>query len=419
MNRLFPILFISFILLVIDYYAFQAVKTVFSGSSTDVRQIVSLLYWTITGSLILGLFIYFFGNPDKLSKRFRTIIMVGVFTNVLSKLFVILFLFVDEIQRFGQWAFRSIVSIFDENKNSSEIAYTERSNLLSAGGLISAGIPIIAVSWGILSGAHDYRIRRKTIYLPNLPKAFDGIRIGQLSDIHAGSFHNKIAVKGGIDLLHKEKVDITFFTGDLVNNQADEMQDYMNIFNRVSAPLGTYSVLGNHDYGDYVRWPSREAKVKNLENLKTIHQLLGWQLLLNEHKVISVDGEKMAIIGIENWGAKGRFSQYGKLAEAHEGTQEVPLKLLLSHDPSHWETEVLKEYGDIDIAFAGHTHGMQFGVEIGDFKWSPIQYMYKQWAGLYQHEGQHLYVNRGFGYLGYPGRIGIPPEITVITLKKG
>jgi predicted MPP superfamily phosphohydrolase len=274
------------------------------------------------------------------------------------------------------------------------------------------------MSYGILSGAHDYRVRRLKVALPNLPQAFDGIRIAQLSDIHSGSFFNKIAVQGGIDMLLAEKPDVIFFTGDLVNNTADEMKDYFDIFKQVKAPLGVYSVLGNHDYGDYVQWASPQAKQKNLQTLMQTHADMGWQLLMNENKILKQGSEQIAILGIENWGAKGHFPKHGKLAEAYRGTEEAPVKLLLSHDPSHWDAQVRPEFGDIDIMFAGHTHGMQFGIEIGSFKWSPVQYMYEQWAGLYTKDNQHLYVNRGYGYLGFPGRIGMLPEITIMELVK-
>jgi len=255
------------------------------------------------------------------------------------------------------------------------------------------------------------------VKLKNLPKAFDGLSIGQISDIHAGSFWNKTAVKGGIEMMMKEKPDMIFFTGDLVNNESSEVKDYVSVFEKLKAPLGVYSITGNHDYGDYKSWASQEEKQKNFRDLVQAHKVMGYDILMNEHRMLEQGGEKMAIIGIENWGG-GRFAKYGKLDKAYRGSDEAAVKLLLSHDPSHWDAQVRKDYRDIDIAFAGHTHGFQFGVEIGGFKWSPSQYAYKQWAGLYQEEDQYLYVNRGFGYLGYPGRVGIPPELTIVELKR-
>jgi predicted MPP superfamily phosphohydrolase len=218
-------------------------------------------------------------------------------------------------------------------------------------------------------------------------------------------------------MMLREKPDIILFTGDLVNNTADEVKDYVSIFDKLKAPLGSFSVTGNHDYGDYHHWESVTAKRRNFKDLITAHERMGFDLLMNEHRFIEVDGEKIALLGIENWGG-GRFAKYGRLDKAYAGTEEAPVKLLLSHDPSHWDAQVRQYYPDIDIAFAGHTHGFQFGVELGSFKWSPSQYAYKQWAGLYQEGSQYLYVNRGFGFLGYPGRIGMPPELTVLELKR-
>ncbi len=223
-------------------------------------------------------------------------------------------------------------------------------------------------------------------------------------------------VEKGIEKILETNPDIILFTGDLVNDRADEMKDYQEMFSRLRAPLGVYSTLGNHDYGDYYSWPSPEAKKANLENLKKVHADMGWRLLMNEHVVIEKNGQELALIGIENWSAKANFPRYGKLSEAYKGTEKYPFKILMSHDPSHWDAEVKKDYRDIHLMLSGHTHGMQFGLEIPGFKWSPVQYVYKQWAGLYEDGIQKLYVNRGFGFLGYPGRVGILPEITLIEL---
>jgi predicted MPP superfamily phosphohydrolase len=260
-------------------------------------------------------------------------------------------------------------------------------------------------------------VRRRDVYSPHLPKAFDGIRLVQISDIHTGSFFNKTAVRGGVDLINQERGDMVLFTGDFVNNQSDEAKPYLDLFAKVKAPLGVHAVMGNHDYGDYHRWDSMIEKQQNIKDLHQMHKYMGWNIMLNENKIITADGESIALLGLENWGA-GRFSKYGDMSKTYEGTQEIPYKILMSHDPSHWDAQVLSEYPDIDLMLAGHTHGMQFGVEIGDFRWSPSQYVYKQWADLYQQGTQSLYVNRGFGFLGYPGRIGILPEITVLTLKR-
>jgi predicted MPP superfamily phosphohydrolase len=275
------------------------------------------------------------------------------------------------------------------------------------------------LSFGIISGAYDYKIVRQKLYLTNLPKAFDGITLGQISDIHSGSFYDRKAVLGGVEMLMKEKPDLIFFTGDMVNNIASEMREYQDIFSKIKAPLGVYSVLGNHDYGDYYfgRGPTT-AKAKNLADVKKTHKNMGWDLLLNEHRSIKVAGEEIGILGIENWGA-GRFAKYGRMDLTVQNTDHYPVKLLLSHDPSHWRAQVLENYPQIDAMFSGHTHGMQFGIRTKEFQWSPVEYIYKEWAGLYHEKDQQLYVNVGYGFLGYPGRVGILPEITIFELKSG
>jgi predicted MPP superfamily phosphohydrolase len=242
------------------------------------------------------------------------------------------------------------------------------------------------------------------------------LKIVHISDVHSGSFTDKAAVEKGIQMIMAQKPDLILFTGDLVNDTADEMADYMDTFGRLQAPMGVYSTLGNHDYGDYFRWPDPQSKVDNLKKLKEIHGQLGWRLLMNEHVALEKDGQQIALLGIENWSAKGNFPKYGKMDKAYPGAEKFPFKILMSHDPSHWDGQVRTTYPDIDLMLSGHTHGMQFGVEIPGFKWSPVQFMYRQWAGLYENEGQKLYVNRGFGFIGYPGRVGILPEITVLEL---
>ena len=289
-----------------------------------------------------------------------------------------------------------------------------RSKFLARSAVIMATLPIVTMSFGIVRGAYDYRIRRRKVYLPSLPKAFEGVKVAQLSDIHSGSFYDKVAVQGGIDMLMAEKPDLIFFTGDLVNSQTKEVSDYMDLFSKVKADLGVYSTLGNHDYGDYLQWSSVEAKQRNLADMIKTHERLGWKLLMNENEAIRVGTDQISVLGVENWGA-GRFAKYGQLDKAALYA-EGDVKLLLSHDPSHWDAQIRSQQPDIDITFSGHTHGMQLGVEIGDFRWSPSKYIYKQWADLYQENNQYLYVNRGYGFLGFPGRIGILPEITMLEL---
>lgn len=291
-----------------------------------------------------------------------------------------------------------------------------RGEFLAKGAMAVGGAHLGIMAYGIISGAHDYRVKKVPLYLKNLPKSFEGMTIAQLSDIHSGSFYNKTAVQGGVDMLLAQKPDVVFFTGDLVNNEAKELNDYFDVFKKVKAPLGVYSTLGNHDYGDYIPWDNEEKKAKNLETLIAGHRQMGWDILLDENRSIKLGGEQLGIVGIQNWGMGG-FKKKGDLKKALVGTEEYSNKLLLSHDPSHWRSQVLGKT-DIDAAFAGHTHGMQYGIEIGGFQWSPVQFRYKEWAGLYKENDQQLYVNRGFGFLGYPGRVGILPEITVFELKR-
>ena len=336
--------------------------------------------------------------------------MVGIFAIYMAKTFLILGLLIDDVRRVLLWIWSQI--------GDNPVAL-ERSFWVLLGAACLAVVTLLAIVWGIGVGAHDYQVREKDVYLPNLPQAFDGFKVLQISDVHSGTFWSKKAVSKGIELIKKQGADVIFFTGDLVNNVADEMEDFKDLFSQLEAEFGVYSILGNHDYGDYVYWPSEEAKAANLRKLADIQKEMGWDLLINEHRTLEKEGEEIAVIGIENWGAKARFPKYGDLSKAYKGTENMPVKLLLSHDPSHWVEQVIPEYPDIDITFSGHTHGMQFGVDNRFFKWSPVKYVYPQWADLYQEGEQYLYVNRGFGYLGFPGRVGIRPEITVLTLKKG
>ncbi len=415
MTKLMAFFVLLTILVLIDFYVYQAVSVVSKDWSDGWRYFARYGFWFFTAITFVAILWYAYGDPYKYGSQLRNMVLTGIFMVYFSKIFGVLFLLIDDVQRGVRWVMAYLQNNPTEASSGNKIP---RSEFLAKAAVITATIPFAAMTYGIISGAHDYRIRRKTIYLPNLPKAFDGIRIGQLSDIHSGSFFSKTSVKGGVEMFLNEKPDLIFFTGDLVNNETSEVKEYIDVFNKLQAPLGVYSVTGNHDYGDYVRWSSLEAKQKNFTDLVEAHKLLGFDLLMNENRMLELSGDKLAILGVENWGA-GRFAKYGKLDQAHTGTEEAAVKLLLSHDPSHWDAQVRPEYSDIDVMFAGHTHGFQFGVEIGDFKWSPSQYVYKQWADLYQEGHQYLYVNRGFGYIGYPGRVGIPPELTLIELKRG
>lgn len=417
------IIFNTIILLLIDFYIYKALRS--TRLKWAASPIFPKVWWGYSILLVGGVFIsVYFSIP----LMFRAIILVAFFLTFVSKFMFILVLLADDIRRGGVWLKRQFVpkkvGAIAEKADSAPLPERpekgiSRSEFLTKAGVLVASLPVAPMGWGVISGAYDYRIRRQKLYLPNLPQAFHGMKIGQLSDVHSGSFYNRRAVLGGVEMLLAEKPDVIFFTGDLVNNVANEMREYQDIFAKVKAPLGVYSTLGNHDYGDYHFGPDASpAKAKNLQDLKDTHRIMGWDLLLNENRKLTVDNEEIGIIGVENWGAGKRFPKFAKLDDALQGTDDLPVKLLLSHDPSHWRAQVLGR-PDVDVMFAGHTHGMQFGVRMGNIQWSPAQYIYKEWSGLYREGHQQLYVNTGFGFLGYPGRVGILPEITIFELKKG
>ncbi|MBB6237147.1 hypothetical protein HDC90_001765 [Pedobacter sp. AK013] len=419
MGRLPFIIAACIFIIAFDIYCFKAIIAVFKKWKPNTRKAFAIAYWTYSTLLIIGVFCGIYLN---LFLTLRAIILVAFFLTVACKLAMLPFLLLDDLRRLFIKIFRknktAEISTVPQTAQSTTADSISRSEFLVKAGLVAAAVPLTSLSWGIISGAYDYQVRRVNLILPNLPKAFDGITMGQISDIHSGSFYNKTAVKGGVEMLLGEKPDFIFFTGDLVNNLTNEVRDYQDIFSKVKAPLGVYSSLGNHDYGDYYFGKeSSPAKVKNLKDMVDVHKVMGYDLLMNENRRLKVDGEEIGILGIENWGM-GRFPKYGKMELAVQNTDDLPVKLLLSHDPSHWRGEVLKKYPQIDAMFSGHTHGMQFGVRFKAAQWSPVQYIYKEWAGLYQEQKQQLYVNVGYGFLGYPGRVGILPEITIFTLKR-
>lgn len=406
---------IALIMLLLDLYVYQAVKTVTQNSNEKARVVVHITYWLISGLTLVALLSFPYIQALQASKVFRNYIfaiLVGLF---FAKLLGSVFFITDDMRRGSVWLMSKLFPVTGA-RFISEGNSIPRSAFLSWLGL-GIGTALFGTLLYGFSNKYNYQIRKIKLAFSNLPQAFRGLTIVHISDIHSGSFQNIKAVDHGVDMILKQKPDLVLFTGDLVNDRADEMADYMDVFNRVKAPLGVYSSLGNHDYGDYVSWPTPQEKINNLESLKQVHANLGWRLLMNEHVILEKEGQQIAVLGIENWGAKGRFPKYGKMQEAYPGTEKVPFKILLSHDPSHWDAEVKTLYPDIDLMLAGHTHGMQFGLENPYFRWSPVKWMYKQWAGLYEEGNQKLYINRGYGFIGYPGRVGILPEITVIELS--
>lgn len=417
MNKFIFIPIMCMVLLSIDTYVYQAIRLAVNNASVQVQWAVKGAFWFVSALVILGILAYNFLPLSIWNNNLRVFFMGLVMVSVISKLFMVIFLLLEDITRVIRWGFGKGKQMFSEGESVE--ATISRSEFLAKAAVTAGAVPAVAFTYGIISGAHDYRLEKVKLAIPNLPKSFHGLRIAQISDIHSGSFFNKTAVQGGVDMIKNAKTDLVFFTGDLVNNVATEVEDYFNMFSKIKAPLGVFSTLGNHDYGDYVRWESAAAKQRNLKDLMKAHELMGWNLMNDENRILEESGEKLAIIGVQNIGIGKRFPWYGNLEKAYNGTEEATTKLLLSHDPTHWDGEVRKKYKDIDVAFAGHTHGTQFGVKVGDYRWSPAQYVYKQWAGLYKEENQQLYVNRGFGYIGYPGRVGMPPEITLFELVRG
>jgi predicted MPP superfamily phosphohydrolase len=407
---------VPILVLALDLYVFQAVKAASQAASPRVRSIVYSVYWAVSIlALVVLCFMPFLLHRFEWLEPLSFFVLVGFY---FAKVLVCFFLVLDDIRRVIQWiAGRLLASRFLASRGVPRVSSEgiSRSVFMSWLGLgVGTGI-YAALCYG-LSNKYRYRVRRVKLAFEKLPPSFKGLKIVQISDIHTGSLKNPDAVRRGAEMVLAEKADLILFTGDLVNDIALEVGEYQGIFSCLTAPMGVYSTLGNHDYGDYSWWENAESKKANLDHLKRIHEEMGWRLLMNEHVVLERNGEKIALLGIENWSAKSRFPKYGKLDEAYAGAQQYPFKILMSHDPSHWDAEVRKDYPDIDLTLSGHTHGMQFGLEVPGFKWSPVQYIYKEWAGLYEEGVQKLYVNRGFGFIGYPGRVGIMPEITVIEL---
>jgi predicted MPP superfamily phosphohydrolase len=398
----------------IDLYVFQVVKMLCSSSSQKTKTIIFTAYWTLSIAIIILFILLPLLNTDRWPKNLRNYVFVTIIGFFFAKVLASVFFLVDDLRRLIQWAVAKI--FFRNTEGESEVSEgISRSAFLSWLGIGIGGTLITSLIYGF-SNKYNYHVRHIPLAFSNLPPAFKGLKIVQISDVHSGSFDNKKAVDRGIQKILDLEPDLILFTGDLINDRATEMYGYEDVFARLKAPLGVFSTLGNHDYGDYVKWPTEEARDQNIEDLKKIQAGMGWRLLMNEHVVLEKDGQEIALIGIENWSAKARFPKHGKMWEAYPGAEKYPFKILMSHDPSHWDAEVRPKYGDIDLTLAGHTHGMQFGIEIPGFKWSPVKYVYDEWAGLYESGKQKLYVNRGFGFIGYPGRVGILPEITLIEL---
>jgi len=401
---LFPLLILLVIVAVVEVYTFQAFKTISKS------KLVRFSFLAIS----IAVYIYFFvtmatydrsrGQTPEFQMALGVLLTVAI-----PKLFLVLVLFGEDIYR---WIIKGISAI----SISETQPLAGRRKFISQLALGIAAIPFVSFIYGIVQGKYNYKVLKYQLTFKDLPDAFDGYTITQISDIHSGSFTNKEKIKYGVDLINEQQSDLMLFTGDIVNNKADEMDDWIEVFDKLEAKEGKYAILGNHDYGDYMDWKNPQDKIDNFKKVKEIHQKIGFDLLLDEHRYLEKDGQKIALLGVENWG-RG-FNQAGDLEKASAGIKKEDFKILMSHDPSHWQEKVKNNDFNYHLTLSGHTHGLQMGIEIPGFKFSPSQFVYKQWAGLYEEFGRYVNVNRGFGYHAFPGRVGIWPEITVIELKK-
>lgn len=398
------LLFIAFVLF-IDFYAFQSIKTL------SRNKIIFGIYWIISIAILANV-IYQLTTFDN-SKGLSHHVMLAfglLILSIVPKIIALIILFGEDIFR----VFKGTLSYFSSNTTNSFLP--NRREFVSKVALGLAAIPFTSVLYGMMRGKYNYKVINHTLYFDDLPTAFDGYKITHISDIHSGSFDDAHKISYGIDLINEQNSDVILFTGDIVNNVAEEMNPWIPYFQKLKAVDGKFSVLGNHDYGEYVRWNNLDEKEQNFNAIKEIHPKIGFNLLLNDSVYIEKNNEKIALIGVENWGT--RFKKAGDLKLASSKIAKDDFKILLSHDPSHWNSEVKNDSNNYHLTLSGHTHGMQFGIEIPGLKWSPVQYIYKQWAGIYKEYNRYINVNRGFGFLAFPGRVGIWPEITVITLKK-
>ncbi|SHF72333.1 hypothetical protein SAMN05443549_101131 [Flavobacterium fluvii] len=397
------------VVVIIEFYSFQVVKLL-----TNVRWFLTA--YLIFSIAIIGFIAYQFMHFDRsVGQTKMTMMTLGLLLlTFLPKILLTLVLLLEDIYRLLSGTMTHFIS---QNKSSS--FFPERRKFVSQIALTLAAIPFSSLIYGMTFGKYNYKVIKQQIFFPDLPDAFDGFTITQISDVHSGSFDNPEKINYAIDLINEQGSDIILFTGDIVNTHAKEMSNWIDTFKRIKThKYGKYSVLGNHDYGEYIAWPSQAAKEENFQNIKNLYGQIDFKLMLNEHALIEKGSDKIALVGVENWGVK--FKKAGDLRKASEGLSKEEFKILMTHDPSHWDAEVNNHPKDFHLTLSGHTHGLQFGIEIpGFFKWSPAQYVYDQWAGLYEKAGKYIYVNRGFGYHAYPGRVGIMPEITVIELKKG
>ena len=412
-SKVFGFFTFFIVFLGIDIYVWQGVKWLTKQVKATTQKYIKWIYW---GYSVFILLFMVFGRfyKDSFSPT-ASMLLGGTVVAILGiKIIWLIFLLLDDIIRLFRW----IANYW--KKPSKEFEKTEsaisRLKFIQYLGLGFGALFFGSAVWGIFKGAHNYIVLKRKLKIKGLPESFKGLKIAQISDVHTGSFWDREAVIRGVNLLNEQGAYIVFFTGDFVNDKTSEADPWIDVFSKIKAPMGVFSTLGNHDYGDYSQWPSKEAKKENLDQLIAYHKQMGWDLLMDEHRIIERNGEKIAILGVQNWSAVGRFPKYGNLEKAYKGTEDIAVKLLLSHDPTHWRAQVLNHKPDIQATFSGHTHGLQMGVDTRFYRWSPAKFIYNEWMDLYTENNQHLYVNRGFGYLGYPGRMGIYPEITLFEL---
>jgi uncharacterized protein len=410
--QIFKAFLIAFTLLV-DIYAFVAIYSLMKDQSSLVRYVITLIFWSITLSIILA-FIFFFRfesgnrNPSGLAGVF---LFFGIYVLVyLPKLVFLGFRGMEDVIWTGSWLVKMLAKPF----SGFDLSLL-RWNILSKIGMVFSALSFIVILWGLVIGRFHYKVEQVPLSVNNLPEALQGLRIVQISDIHIGSLYGKEKqVRKAIDRINSLQPDLIVFTGDLVNNFSEEAHGWENLFETMQAHYGKFSILGNHDYGDYWEWGSEDERKNNMTMLYDVHREMGFRLLRNEWDTVRINGELLTVVGVENWG-QPPFKQIGDLDQALKGIPDSTFKILLSHDPTHWDAKVLYQT-DIPLTFSGHTHAMQFGIKLGRFSWSPSKYIYKRWMGLYKENEQFLYVNRGLGFIGFPGRIGLRPEITLVTL---
>lgn len=407
----------------LDFYAYSGGKKLIQNiTQPRLKKIMQIALWSMSPIKILSLItlIVIFGFNYRQFQGLAAICISLLILVLIPQIIFILFLLVEDSYRLGDALFglaKKKTSKSGSVDATEKASHKGRRKFVSQMALGIAAVPFLGIFHGVTRGKYAFTVRKIQLKLKDLPEAFHGFTLTQISDVHSGSFDNAEKVAKGVKMVNDQQSDLIVFTGDLVNNKADEIEPWIDTFKTLEAPYGKFSILGNHDYGKYINWDTKAEEEANFERLKQNHEKMGFKLMLNEHQILEKDGQKIALIGVENWG-KPPFPQHGDLNKAVAGTENIPVKILLSHDPSHWDEEVIKHEQKIHLTLSGHTHGMQFGIEIPGFRWSPVKYRYPRWAGLYEEAQQFLYVNRGFGFLAFPGRVGIWPEVTVIELLK-